>query len=29
VGIDAGLATANVTDFPMEGLSIEHWPAGA
>jgi hypothetical protein len=29
VGIGAGLATANVTDFPMTELPIEHWPAGA
>jgi hypothetical protein len=28
VGIGAGLATANVTDFPMTELPIEHWPAG-
>ena len=29
VGIGAGLATANVTDFPMTELPIEHWPVGA
>lgn len=28
VGIDARLATANVTDFPMEEVSVEDWPAG-
>ena len=28
VGIDAPLATANVDDFPMPELSVEHWPAG-
>ena len=27
VGIGAGLATANVDDFPMSELAIEHWPA--
>ena len=28
VGIEADLATANVTDFPMAELSVEHWPSG-
>ena len=28
VGIGASLATANVADFPMAELSVEHWPAG-
>lgn len=28
VGVGASLATANVEDFPMPGLTIEHWPAG-
>jgi predicted nucleic acid-binding protein len=26
VSIDANLATANVADFPMHGVTIEHWP---
>jgi hypothetical protein len=29
VGIGAPLATANVADFPMEQLAVEHWPSGA
>ena len=29
VGIEASLATANVDDYPMPELAIEHWPAGA
>jgi predicted nucleic acid-binding protein len=29
VAIDASLATANVDDFPMAELAIEHWPAGS
>lgn len=29
IGIGAPLATANVDDFPMPELSVEHWPAGA
>ena len=29
VGVDAALATANIDDFPMEGLSVEHWPSGS
>jgi predicted nucleic acid-binding protein len=28
VGIGAGLATANVVDFPMPDVTVEHWPAG-
>ncbi len=28
VGIGASLATANVVDFPMHELTVEHWPAG-
>jgi predicted nucleic acid-binding protein len=28
VGIDAALATANVDDFPMPELALEHWPVG-
>lgn len=28
VGIGAALATANVADFPMPELSVEHWPIG-
>lgn len=27
LGVGAGLATANVKDFPMSGLRIEHWPS--
>ncbi len=26
VGIGATLATANIADFPMEDLVVEHWP---
>ena len=29
VGIGAGLATANVTDFPMPELVVEDWPSDA
>ena len=29
VGVGAALATANVADFPMAELTLEHWPAGA
>ncbi|HEX2362752.1 MAG TPA: PIN domain-containing protein [Jiangellaceae bacterium] len=29
VGIGAGLATANVVDFPMAELAVEHWPTGS
>jgi predicted nucleic acid-binding protein len=28
VGVGAALATANVTDFPMVELTVEHWPVG-
>jgi len=28
VGVNASLATANTADFPMEGLTVEDWPAG-
>lgn len=28
VGIDAALATANIDDFPMAELTVDHWPAG-
>lgn len=28
VGIGAPLATANVDDFPMREVRVEHWPAG-
>jgi len=28
VGVGANLATANVADFPMAELSVEHWPSG-
>jgi len=28
-GIGARLATGNPKDFPMQGLAVEHWPAGA
>ena len=27
VGIGAGLATANIDDFPMSELAVEHWPS--
>lgn len=27
VGVGAALATANVDDFPMVELTVEHWPA--
>ncbi len=27
-GIGAALATANISDFPMPQLSVEHWPGG-
>jgi predicted nucleic acid-binding protein len=26
-GINARLATGNPKDFPMKGLTLEHWPA--
>ena len=28
VGIGAGLATGHPRDFPMPGLTVEHWPVG-
>jgi predicted nucleic acid-binding protein len=28
VGAGARLATANIKDFPMPALSVEHWPVG-
>ncbi len=28
LGVDAALATANTTDFPMPELTVEHWPIG-
>ena len=28
LGVGASLATANVADFPMAELTVEHWPAG-
>ena len=28
VGAGANLATANVDDFPMDELVVEHWPSG-
>lgn len=28
VGIGASLATANIDDFPMPELTVEHWPPG-
>ncbi len=29
VGVGAALATANVSDFPMLGLDVQHWPVGS
>lgn len=29
VGVGARLATGNPKHFPLEGLLVEHWPAGA
>lgn len=29
VGISAALATANVSDFPMPELNVQHWPIDA
>lgn len=29
VGVGANLATANVDDFPMLEITVEHWPSGA
>lgn len=28
-GVGAALATANVADFPMPELDVQHWPVGA
>jgi len=28
VGVGAALATDNITDFPMPGVALEHWPVG-
>ncbi|HUR48014.1 MAG TPA: PIN domain-containing protein [Acidimicrobiales bacterium] len=28
LGVGASLATANVADFPMPELTVEHWPSG-
>jgi predicted nucleic acid-binding protein len=28
VGVEATLATANIDDFPMPELTVEHWPTG-
>lgn len=27
VGVGAAVATANVADFPMDGVVVEHWPS--
>lgn len=27
-GIDAELATGNPADFPMDDITVEHWPVG-
>jgi predicted nucleic acid-binding protein len=27
-GLGARLATGNLEDYPMPGLTVEHWPAG-
>lgn len=27
VGISARLATANIDDFPMSEVTVEHWPS--
>lgn len=29
LAVGARLATGNPKDFPIEGLTVEHWPAGA
>lgn len=29
VGVAAALATANVDDFPMPEVTVEHWPVGS
>ncbi len=28
-GVDAGLATANVDDFPMPEIGVQNWPVGS
>jgi hypothetical protein len=28
LGVDASIATANVDDFPMREINVDHWPAG-
>jgi predicted nucleic acid-binding protein len=28
VGVHATVATGNPKDFPMEGITVEHWPVG-
>lgn len=28
LGVGAALATANVSDFPMPEVTVEHWPSG-
>lgn len=28
IGIEARLATGNPADFPMPGLTVDHWPVG-
>ena len=27
-GVDASIATANMDDFPMREINVDHWPAG-
>ena len=27
-GVGAAIATANIDDFPMTGVAVEHWPIG-
>jgi predicted nucleic acid-binding protein len=29
VGVHATIVTGNPKDFPMEGVTVEHWPVGA
>ena len=28
LGVGASIATANIDDFPMEGITVDHWPSG-
>ena len=28
-GVGAAIATANIDDFPMAGITVEHWPIGS